>query len=214
MKQPDYTRIGRKYGRWTVEEYAGRGHWKCRCDCGEVRVILTSSLTSGNSSSCGCFKKDFHTTHGLSYTPERNVHMMMLQRCYNPKHDAYPDYGGRGIAVCTRWLGKDGLANFYADMGPRPDGHKIDRIDNDGPYSPENCRWATEAQQQRNTSRNVNITWDGRTMCAKDWAKEKGMSYQTFLYRVEVWGVELAMTEPVRRKKPAGFIDHQALKKT
>jgi len=136
--------------------------------------------------------------------------MMMLQRCYNPNHGGYKDYGGRGIVVCDRWLGKKGLVNFVADMGNRPSPkHKIDRIDNDGPYSPENCRWVTEAVQQRNTSRNVNVTWDGRTMCAKDWAKELNIGYQTLLYRLDNWGVERAMTETIRRKRPAGFIDHQ-----
>jgi hypothetical protein len=181
--------------------------WKCRCDCGTVRDVLVSSLTSGNTQSCGCFAQERRTKHGLSGTSEQNVHTMMLQRCYNRKHDSYQSYGGRGIKVCRRWRGKNGLVNFVADMGRRPsEKHKLDRKDNNGPYSPENCRWTTEPEQQRNTSRNVNVTWDGRTMCLKDWAKELGIGYQTLLYRVKSWGLERAMTAPVRRKKPAGFI--------
>jgi hypothetical protein len=210
MRRPNAEKIGKKYGRWLVLEYAGDGLWLCRCDCGNTGKIMANSLTSGNSRSCGCYHRDVHTTHGLSYTAEHNVHVMMLQRCYNPKHTSYKDYGGRGIKVCERWKGPDGLANFVADLGMKPTPkHKLDRIDNDGDYEPGNCRWATEAVQQRNTSRNVNLTWGGRTMCLKDWAKELGIGYQTLRYRVSEWGVERAMTERVRRKQPVGFVERQ-----
>lgn len=206
---PDLSKIGRRYGMLVIVGYIGKGKWRCKCDCGRETVATRSQLQRGVKQDCACVWAKRRVKHGLSYTAEKNVYTMMLQRCYNPNHNGYPDYGGRGIVVCDRWLGETGLENFYADMGPRPKGHKLDRIDNDGPYSPENCRWATEAQQQRNTSRNVNLTWNGRTMCAKDWAKELGIGYMTLMYRVKKWGVERAMTEKVRRKAPAGFIDHQ-----
>ncbi len=212
---PDFSKIGQRFGMLVVASYEGNGKWKCKCDCGKETIAMAYQLKAGLKKDCSCQWAKKRIKHGLARTPEENVRVMMLQRCYNQKHDSYPDYGGRGIVVCERWKGPDGLPNFVADMGRRPSKkYKIDRIDNDGPYSPENCRWATEAQQQRNTSRNVNLTWDGRTMCAKDWAKEKGISYQTLLYRVVKWGIERAMTEVIRRKVPVGFIDHQALAKS
>lgn len=208
-RTPEMSRVGRRYGMLVVTGYAGGAYWTCRCDCGRECRSWVSQLTSGKKKDCGCLWAKRRVKHGLSRTAEKNVHTMMLQRCYNPKHDSYKDYGGRGIRVCGRWRGRNGLVNFVADMGRRPSPkHKLDRKDNDGPYSPENCRWATEPQQQRNTSRNVNVTWDGRTMCLKDWAKEIGIGYQTLVYRVRTWGLEKAMTTAVKRKKPAGFIDH------
>ncbi len=206
---PDYSKIGQRFGMLVVTGYEGDSKWKCRCDCGNDTIATAVQLRKGLRVDCTCAWAKRRIKHGLSYTAEKNVYTMMLQRCYNPKHDSYEDYGGRGITVCERWRGPEGLATFYADMGPRPDNHKLERNDNDGNYGPDNCRWATEAEQQRNTSRNVNIEWDGRTMCAKDWAKEKGLSYQTLLYRVKAWGLERAMTEGVNRKHPVGFIDHQ-----
>lgn len=206
-RQPDLSRIGKRYGRFVVQFYVGNRKWRCVCDCGEIRDIEAASLTTGNSKSCGCYHREVHTTHGLSYSPIRNVHMMMLQRCTNPKHDSYKDYGGRGIKVCERWTGSDGLKNFAEDMGERPEGYKLDRIDNNGDYSPENCRWASEAQQQRNTSRNINVQWDGQTMCLKDWAKKLGIGYGTLAYRIKTWGLERAMTEKIKRKVPVGYKD-------
>lgn len=213
-RQPYLSRVGKRYARWTVIEYVGKGKWRCKCDCGNEADVWVSSLTHGGSQSCGCLKRELHTRHGLSYTAEKNVHTMMIQRCYNPNHDSYPDYGGRGIKVCDRWLGEEGLENFYADMGARPTPlHKLERKNNDGDYGPENCVWATDSEQARNTSRNVNVTWLGQTLCMKDWAELLGIGYQTLAYRIKNWGLERAMTEATRRKKPAGFIDHQKRRK-
>lgn len=125
------------------------------------------------------------------YPCEYNVHNSMKQRCSNPRTSRYKRYGGRGIVVCERWLGKDGFANFIADMGPRPVCTKarewsIDRIDSNKGYSPENCRWADSGTQSRNMPRNVNITLWGEEYCVTDVCKMFGInkkSFWTYHYR-------------------------------
>lgn len=111
----------------------------------------------------------------------------MIQRCYNKNNQQYKDYGGRGIKVCDRWLPKQpnsqGFWNFVEDMGERPEGTTLDRIENDKGYAPWNCYWATRAQQQRNRRNNIWLTLNGKTMVAGDWAKELGISKSVILYR-------------------------------
>ena len=109
----------------------------------------------------------------------KGVYFSMLQRCYKTDDSQYADYGGRGITVCERWRTKQidgrGFWNFVVDMGERPEGYLLERIDNNGNYEPSNCRWATRGEQQRNRRNNVMITYKGKTKCAKDWATELGM---------------------------------------
>lgn len=118
-------------------------------------------------------------------------------RCYKKNHPYYPDYGGRGITVCERWL--NSFENFLSDMGRCPDGHTIDRINNDGNYEPSNCRWATKVEQASNRKSNRVLTFNGKTQIAKRWAEELGIGYQTLIFRLKSgWPVERALTAKVQ----------------
>ena len=125
------------------------------------------------------------------------VWLGMRQRCYLQSCRQFNNYGGRGIRVCERW--KD-FENFLADMGERPDGAQIDRIDNNGNYAPENCRWATQKQNMRNTRHNRLIEWRGETLPLAAWAERLGINERTFTNRLNRgWPLERAMTEPINK---------------
>lgn len=121
--------------------------------------------------------------------------VQMIARCYDPDHPKYPRYGGRGIRVCDRWICR---RLFMQDMGPRPDGMTLNRIDNDGPYSPENCEWADHKTQQQNKHTNKNIEFNGVVKCITEWERETGIKRKTIAKRLELgWTIEQALTTPV-----------------
>lgn len=169
--------------------------WVCRCECGRMHICQKSNLTGGRTTSCGCWSKSgSRSSSGLSRTPTHRTWDHMIQRCTNPNSDGYADYGGRGITVTDRWLSFD---SFLSDMGRRPDGTTIDRIDNTKGYEPGNCRWATAAQQTRNTRRNRLITYNGKTMCVADWASSIGLTFMALHHRINRgWSIERALTTP------------------
>ena len=153
---------GRVFGRLTVVAVDGRDQWgklrwSCLCECGGKKIALRGDLVSGHTQSCGCLQKartvGANTVHGLARRatqhPLYNTWEKMRQRCNNPNSGDFKNYGGRGISVCSRW---DWFPNFLADMGDRPESYTLDRIDPDGDYTPENCRWATALQQRHNRS--------------------------------------------------------------
>lgn len=167
---------GKRFGRWTVLTFSHRRResrksfaylWHCRCDCGEQRAISARMLFRGKSISCGCYKIEFNISQvrkhgaldgkakGVRRPDEYNIWLHMKDRCNNPNNNHYRFYGGRGIAVCSRWA--TDFAAFYIDMGPRPTKiHSIDRFpDMNGNYEPSNCRWATPKEQGNNTRRNI-----------------------------------------------------------
>ena len=179
-----------------VKNIRRRTAWLCRCDCGAIAVKITKYLRNGDTTSCGCAGKHVcETKHGLSNKiPEYRIWKQMRRRCNNPRMKDYPRYGGRGIRICRRW---DSFTMFLADMGRRPSGdHSIERKDNNGDYGPENCVWATDAQQRRNKRTSVVLTRprDGKRMNIKDWARAIGVTTDTIHRRLRNgWSLDEAL---------------------
>ncbi len=197
--------IGKKYGRWTVVAFSHTGErnrrfWLCRCQCGTERAVIGTTLTCGRSRSCGCIAADFLTKHGFCrvacVSPAWRTWSAMIQRCYNPRNNEFANYGGRGIAVCERW--RDAFTNFLSDMGEKPPGLSIERIDNNGNYEPGNCRWATQKEQSRNMRKNVFFSYGGTSLIIQDWSEKTGIKTGTISKRLSRgWTFDKAITTPV-----------------
>lgn len=178
---------GTRFGFLTVveeapERYSGR-YFKCRCDCGTVKEVWLHHLLRSKTLSCGCYRRSLNTKHGLWESRDYSTWENMVQRCTNPKTHNYHIYGGKGIRICERWA--ESFANFYEDMGPRPQDTSLDRIDPSKGYCKENCRWATPREQIANLSRfRTPIKFNEVTRETEDWIKELGVNREIFKARI------------------------------
>ena len=203
----------------------GTERWfRCKCECGSEGDYRLGRLRSGKTRSCGCLVPrpgrrsgwcgvaylEHPLYHGMEGTPTHSVWRGIRKRCYNPRARGYANYGGRGIVLCSGW--KSSFKSFYEDMGERPSlQHSIDRVDGDGNYScghceeclsngwVSNCRWATRAEQRRNSKNVRMLTFEGETLCLADWAERKGMSKGTLHGRLTKMSVAEALRTPVRQ---------------
>ena len=194
--------VNRKTSRLLLNgRHQHRIYLNCVCDCGNFSVVRSDALNTkyeSRTKSCGCDNKRAKT-HNLTHTSEYSTWHGMRVRCSNHTLKNAP-YAGRGIKVCTRW---DSFENFLADMGERPSAtHSIERIDNDGDYSPDNCKWATKIEQANNRRDNVTLEFNGITDTIAGWSRRQGLSYHVIACRIRRgWSVERAICEPVNHQK-------------
>ena len=194
--------VGESFGYLTVESraegYRYGPRWLCRCVCGKAITVLGSNLRSRKTTHCGCKHEEIYKLRKT-----KAVFYSMHCRCETPKAAGYVNYGGRGISVCERWENtQQGFNRFIEDMGPAPAGKSIERLDNDGDYSPENCVWAAHKDQARNKRTNRMIEFRGRTQCITAWAEEYKIHPGTLISRLNAgWPLERALTAPVRKKR-------------
>jgi len=204
IRLPDFT--DQQFGRLSAlcrapTPLGKRGaYYDCLCSCGEIVTVLGSSLNAGDTKSCGCYMRErvseTMTKHGATYTPTWNAWRGMIARCTQPKMQSYRYYGGRGICVCARWMN---FPSFLTDMGEKPYGMTLDRIDSSKHYEPSNCRWATPGQQAVNKSNNIWVEIGGRRQVLSHWAKEIGINRTTVLMRIHRgWDTVRALTEPTK----------------
>lgn len=189
---------GKKFGRLEVVSEAdsldGRSAWHCMCACGSRTIIRGSDIKTGNTRSCGCMKKErpSNLKHGQSKTRLYLLWKQMVARCEYPSNTSYYRYGAIGIKVCPRWRYGDGIMSgyecFVADMGEKPTGKSLDRVNNDGNYEPANCRWATYTEQARNKRNNAQITYGGREYTWSELAEIGLVSPQLLRSRVVRYG--------------------------
>ena len=211
-------KIGDRFGRLTVisntPNHVKKGHkkklfWLCRCERGVEKYFYGHTLRNGGATSCGCKITDlkkYSISTSLSVGKKSySSWTLMLSRCYDKRHKNYKNYGGRGITVCDRW--KNSFQNFLDDIGERPIGMTIGRIDNNGHYEPSNCKWETNDQQSSN-KRNTAFV-DGQKLI--DLCREKGIDRNIVYQRCKAmgWSLEKAISQPVRKYKKKFPIDTQ-----
>lgn len=205
---------GKKYGRLTVlnREPNKKTHtdmWKCQCDCGNFIITRASSLKRGTTQSCGCLQKEvlskMSSKHNMTHTRLYSIWRGMKARCYSKNMKEFEIYGGRGIKVCNEWLDKEnGFMNFYtwATANGYKDNLTLDRINNDGNYEPNNCRWLTMKEQAYNRRNNHYITYNNKTHTITDWGRYYNINTGTIYSRLQSgWSIEKALTTPVRKRR-------------
>jgi hypothetical protein len=185
-----------------------------QCQCGNVKSVALNTLRTSQSKSCGCLKIEkakqqakelvkLHTTHGESRSKEYASWKAMQFRCYNPENSQFKNYGGRGLTVCDRWLGEQGLENFLADMGKAPtESHSLERKNNEEGYNPENCKWSTKKEQARNRRSNRRIEYLGENLTLAEWVEKTGINQSTMYNRLfrEKWPTGQALGLEPRTK--------------
>jgi hypothetical protein len=208
-------RIGQRFGMLVITDIIRDGSHKviaeCLCDCGKIHEVMLTNLQGGNTISCGCAKRERirqigyeKKTHGCSHyhtTREYRSWQGMKHRCYNPNDPFYKDYGDRGITVCDQW--RNSFETFLKDMGDRPIGKTLDRIDNNGNYCPENCKWSTQREQGRNTRVNRLFEYNGKMITLAELSEICGKNSGT-LHQIIVkakWTVEEAVETPIGQRR-------------
>lgn len=192
-----------KYARWTLVENEGRW-WKCRCDCGNVKWVEGRNVRAGKSKSCGCYQKEMSWVvrpTARSKTETRTWHCWrdMIRRCHQKHRRDYADYGAKGIRVSKEW--RASFQTFVSDMGLKPDGLTLDRIDNTKGYNKENCRWATRAQQYNNRGDNVYVVWKGRRYTMMQVAQLTRKPYGRLMSRFRRgYTIEQAVSLPLHKR--------------
>lgn len=205
--------IGQRCHQLLILDVADRSIWvggrmkmRCKCDCGNITHVRIDHLRKKTTKSCGCLGTPPPKSHGLSSSPLYQVWRGMLNRCYNEKLFSFRHYGGRGIKVCDRWLNGNsknlGFECFVQDMVARPSPkHSIERIDNNGDYCPENCRWATMAEQALNRRSTHSVEMNGKTQPIAAWARELGINVGTIHSRICSGLNEIeALQKPIRKR--------------
>jgi hypothetical protein len=178
---------GEKFGYLIAIERSRRAakepaKWNCQCICGKTVSVVSGSLRNGNTASCGCKAYEGRTKHGMSKSHIYGIWLQMLARCERAEHPMFHHYGGRGIKVSEPW---HEFAQFNTDMSPKPKGMSLERRNNDGPYSKENCVWASQKSQCNNTRRTIRIIFKGRTLSLTQWAEQTGMPKARLRWRYE-----------------------------
>lgn len=190
---------GDKYGRLTLVSFLSKEGrcetWVAKCDCGTIKTVKKAKLISNRTTSCGCRKREVGRTHGMSNSCEFKCWTNMKKRCLNKNSKAYKHYGGRGITICKTW--RDSFEAFYRDMGHKPKGYTLERVDNNGNYEPGNCKWANRKQQAKNRRVARLLTHNNRTENIADWSRITGLSTSAIDYRLKTgMTVSEALTTP------------------
>lgn len=201
---------GKKFGKLTAISYdhmrGTRSYWKCACECGGVRIVGADHLKRGEIVDCGCItrkkKPPLHVKHGMSNTRLYKIWALMKGRCYNEARKEYPRYGGRGIKVCEEWMTFGAFMRWAVNSGYSST-LTLDRINNDGDYTPSNCRWITKKEQAFNKSTNRYISYNGQRKTITQWASESNIPYYVLKKRIDVlhWDFGRAISEQPKKMK-------------
>jgi len=215
MTKPFLTIAGQRFGRLVTKQpvlHTRPAKWLCVCDCGVSIEARVSSLNYGSTKSCGCLRREnagkastkLRTKHGHTAGSNSRTYRIwanMMSRCTNPNFDSYPYYGGRGIAVTEPWKK---FANFLSDMGKAPEGMSLDRIESNGNYSKENCRWATKTQQANNMRSNVRVQYLGESLTVQELCRAYNLSAKLMYSRLaRGWDIERAVATKAQKTQKA-----------